>query len=324
MTQQCITLDQPQEWQKALEHIPHSFFHTWEYCRALSLTDGQDSFLYRFEHEDCRIVCPLHERSFSGQLDLVTPYGFSGFTGTGYHPEFPEHWEKFVKSQKYICGYLGLNPILEPAICFPENNYYSHNATYVLDLSRDTMQIYAGMSQNRRRQVRKGDQHLHLYEREQLIRFFLENYHDFMEQKQAAGVYRFSQETLRSMLASENMMIVGAGRPDRVEAVSLFAYTPYVADFLFNVSIEEGRQHSVALIWHALQQLRSLGIPWLNLGGGVRENDSLAEFKARFGATKQPLKALKQIYDPTTYRQLCLQVQTDPEDMAGYFPAYRK
>jgi hypothetical protein len=68
---------------------------------------------------------------------------------------------------------------------------------------------------------------------------------------------------------------------------------------------------------------KSIGIPTLNLGGGVRADDKLAAFKERFGGKKLTLNCLKQIYDPGAYTALCARVGTDPADRAGYFPAYR-
>ena len=47
-----------------------------------------------------------------------------------------------------------------------------------------------------------------------------------------------------------------------------------------------------------------MGIPFLNLGGGVRDGDTLAEFKRRFGGLELPLKSLRQIYRPDEYAVL--------------------
>ena len=67
-----------------------------------------------------------------------------------------------------------------------------------------------------------------------------------------------------------------------------------------------------------MNYLKSKNIPLINLGG------SSAEFKRRFGATELPLRCLKQVYRPDIYAMLCGQVDADPSDKAGYFPAYRK
>ena len=119
------------------------------------------------------------------------------------------------------------------------------------------------------------------------------------------------------------MLIVGARKDEKLVAVSVFGYTPDAGDFLFNVSVPEGRNYSAVLIWYGVQHLKALDVPLLNLGGGGHEDDSLADFKARFGSRKLPLRCAKQVYQREIYDQLCQRVNVDPNDMTGYFPAYR-
>jgi hypothetical protein len=64
-------------------------------------------------------------------------------------------------------------------------------------------------------------------------------------------------------------------------------------------------------------------VPWFNLGGGMTPGDSLADFKARFGATPLPMRAVKAVYDPPAYEDLCRRHGADPGDRDGFFPAYR-
>jgi hypothetical protein len=64
-------------------------------------------------------------------------------------------------------------------------------------------------------------------------------------------------------------------------------------------------------------------VPWLNLGGGMAPGDTLAEFKARFGASALPMRAVKAVYDRAAYVELCRQHGADPDDRNGFFPAYR-
>jgi hypothetical protein len=121
----------------------------------------------------------------------------------------------------------------------------------------------------------------------------------------------------------ENVFLLGASRSNRLEAATLFTYTSDVAEALLHVATADEGEHSAALLWHGAKYLASLGIPLLNLGGGVRANDNLAWFKERFGGRKMTLSCLKQIYDPAIYADLCARVGADPADRAGYFPAYR-
>jgi hypothetical protein len=68
--------------------------------------------------------------------------------------------------------------------------------------------------------------------------------------------------------------------------------------------------------------LSGQGIRWLNLGGGVRADDGLAQFKQRFGASRRDVHSIRQVYDPATYRALC-EAAGVVGSPGGRFPPYR-
>jgi hypothetical protein len=293
----------------------------------MHLTTGFDTYLYCFEAQNARIVCPIAERTFGDHIDVVTPYGSSGFIGIGNRYDFSRYWTDYAKQRNYVCGYIGLNPVFENDGYFDAEDVYEYNDIFVIDLTMNIDGIFANLNNNRRRGLRKAQKDVPsqlTFDRDDLIKFFLANYHDFFARKGASQAYQFSNETLSFLLNRENTLIIGAEKAGRIEAVTVFAYTQYAADFLFNVSLSEGRQHSGPLLWSGIKHLKSLQIPLLNLGGGVLRNDNLAHFKRQFGGMQLPLRCLKQIYDTDTYETLCRQVDVDPTDMNGYFPAYQK
>jgi hypothetical protein len=324
--QTCIPLDDPSGWKGALEDIPHAFAHTWESCRAMAETSKLRTFLYRYEDGDTRIVCPLSERNWKGTTDIVTPYGFSGFAGNGDCTCFAQAFKSFARDRGYVCGYIGLNPLFANQTHFEPGDVHVYNSLYVLDLSRSMSDLFANLSTNRKRQLKNWDQvQASLFEDgTRTAEFFMENFSGFLSEKRAAGVYAFSRETLSRLVAQENVFLVGAQRDGGMSAVSVFAHTPYAGDYLFNISKPEGRDFAAALIWFGARRLKQLGVPWLNLGGGIHEDDGVARFKERFGGAKRGLSSLKQVYQPETYRTLCREAGTDPEDRKGYFPAYRQ
>jgi hypothetical protein len=287
----------------------------------MQLTTRLDTYLYCFESTGVRVACPLSVRRFGGHSDIVTPYGLSGFIGTEDCPEFRPAWSDFVRSERYVCGYFALNPLFGNPSYFEPAEIALSNKIYFLDLRLSRERLIANLSSNRRRQIRAGEEEI-ITERRPLIEFFLANYCDFLGRVGASSVYYFSRETLSYILTLDNVFIIGAAISQKVVAASVFAFTSYAADFLFGISLPGKRQHSAALLWSGAMYLKSVGIPLLNLGGGIRRDDGVAEFKRRFGAGELPLRCLKQIYDPETYAILCQRVKADPCDTTGYFPPY--
>jgi len=325
ISQKCIPLESFTEWANALLGIEHAFAHTWENCHAMSLTTGFRTYLYCFESGNVRIVCPIAEREFEGRVDIVTPYGFSGFVGTGNCADFPQYWGEFAKERGYVCGYIGLNPIFENRTYFDSSELYSYSHIYTLDLTLSHAELFSNLDRNRKRQFKEWRKTSvgFILDKRPLQEFFLANYIEFFREKKAATVYAFSRATLEGLFALDNVVMVGTGSAERIQAAIVFTYTPYAAEALFLISLPEGRHHSAALHWYGVEYFKSIGVPVLNLGGGVSANDSVAQFKERFGATKLTLKCLKQVYHVSTYEDLCAQVQVDPAYKTGYFPPYR-
>ena len=152
----CIPLESPDEWKDVLKDVKHAFAHTWESCYAMHLTTGFKTYLYCFETENVRILCPISERRLDGYTDIVTPYGFSGFTGNGDCPEFPGYWKEFVKRRAYICGYIALHPIFENSTYFDPDEAYQLNSLYFLDLTLSLDELFANLDRNRKRQLETG------------------------------------------------------------------------------------------------------------------------------------------------------------------------
>jgi hypothetical protein len=317
-----VPLESPTEWRASLEGLRHGFWHTWESCNALYLTSRAPTYLYRVSTPGCRAVCPLSERTWDRHTDVVTPYGFSGFVGRGSLADASRHLGESARRRGYVCGYIVANPALHDLLDCPSEDVSRH--VYIIDLWQTEPELFSRLSQNRKREVRafeSGTARV-VRDRPSLKRFVLSRYHAFMREKGATSVYDFTKETLDYLLELDSVLILGAGTP-AIEAVSIFGYTPFSAEYLFNLSVGERRRWSAALIWAAIKELKARGVPSLNLGGGVREADGVAAFKERFGARRVPLVTAKQIYRPDVFAELCQRVGVDPSARTGYFPPYR-
>jgi hypothetical protein len=290
----------------------------------MHLTTGFTTYLYSFVEAGTRIVCPIAERRYGGHVDIVTPYGFSGFTGDRECPDFPRHWRRFVADRGYVCGYVQLNPLLEKCSYFDAREVHRYNTLYAIDLTPDIDAIVSGFDRGRRKQIgaigRRPSRIID--DRQALAVFLFRETAGFFRRRQASPFYQFSQETLAFLVASENVRLIGAGTDGEVQGVALAAYTPYVGEAFLQVSVAGGQHLAAEMVWHRLKFLKSRHVPWMNLGGGVVEDDGIAKFKARFGAKRLALGCLKQIYRPALYASLCRQAGRNPDDIGGYFPPY--
>jgi hypothetical protein len=320
---ELIPLAQRERWAEALAQLPHGHAHTRGFCQAVQLTSRCPTHLYRYESGSARVVCPLAERDYEGHVDVVTPYGFGGFAMGGACRDFADDWAEFARSRGWVCGYVALNPQFGDAGGFAEDEVHAHTSVYVMDLRGTEAEVRARLSQNRRRQLRDwpaAEASLE-QDRGRLTEFLLAAYAEFFARRGAGAATDLSRETMAAIAALDDVLIVGAGDAE-VESVALFGHTQHGADYLFNVSVPGGERHAVHLIWWAVQRLRALGVESLNLGGGVRPGDDLAEFKRRFGAAELPLTSLRQVYRADVYEELCRKAGVTSE-RAGWFPPYR-
>lgn len=153
--------------------------------------------------------------------------------------------------------------------------------------------------------------------------FALREHAELSRSRNAPPVYQLSQKTWLSLFDLPNFLAFGTTWGDSLAAVTLFAFTPAIGESLYNISIADGVRLSTPWLWHGALSLRSRGVRFLNLGGGIRLGDGVARFKQRFGGRALPLHSLRQVYDPVVFERLCHERNVDPQGRAGFFPAYR-
>lgn len=290
LVERAIPLSSPQEWRQALTGIPHSFFHTWEHSYAMHLTHHQPAYLYCLESNGVRIVCPFYERPFDEYIDIATPLGFSGFTGNGSIPELPKRWREFALRRGYICAFVNQHPLFSHDFLFLPKDTYPLKTIHIFKTSLGIEKLWLNCSEARRRALRRWQEKCsaNVVDRDSISKFLLANYRDFFRRKHAASAYNYTPETIQFLLSLDHIVLTGAVKGNALEAVHMSAYTPYVAEYLFNVSLPGLQHHSAGLIWQALTDVQRRSIPFLNLGGGLADRDSMDEFKRRFGAKRYP------------------------------------
>ena len=323
---ESIPLSHPAARDKALAGLPNAFGNTWERCNAMHETTGHPTFLWRYRSGTAECICPFAVRAFERHEDIVTPYGFSGFTGIGDGSEMVESWRRFTARRKFVAGYIGLNPLLVPDTFRTLPECKDDGSLYFLDLTSDSQALLRAMSRGRRRQIEgwESEGKPLLEGQAALGNFLCANLVPFLRSRGATATYAFSEETLRLLLAAPSTFLLGAGSAGAIEAATLFAHSPLIGEHMFIVSVPGGERHTAALTWAGALALKDKGVRWLSMGGGVSGDDSIASLKERFGPLKLPKPILQQVYDDRQFAELCRSIADGDPGAGRYFPPYHR
>jgi hypothetical protein len=318
-----IPVGEADAWREALKGVPHAFAHTVECCAAIQLTTGWPTFLYVAACDSGRVVCPLSERAYGGFVDVVTPYQFSGFSITGSFPDAARRWREFAARRGFVCAYIAQHPALRDPL--PDDGEISvRNTLFLLDLRPSAHELLRSFDRNRRRQLRHyATQAAGLVvDREKLAAFLVSTYGSFVTRVGASEASRLAERTLAELVRLPNVTVVGIQGAGRIDAVYLFGHTEWAGDCLLNVATTDGRRHATTLLWSGVLALKALRVPLLNLGGGPRQADPVAQSKERFRARGVPFRSRRQIFRRDVYEALCLDAGVDDPERSAYFPAY--
>ena len=176
------------------------------------------------------------------------------------------------------------------------------------------------MSQNPRRVLKAFERSEACFvdDQQALQSFLIANADDFMERKNFSSQARLNARSLQALGDAGNTVAIGVQLNGVIVAAALYGYSSFCADMSLAVILPAGRGTMTALIWGGVQRLKNLGVGLLNLGGGIRRDDSVAQFKERFGPRKIALGALKQVYRNDIFDQLCARASAS----TGFFPPY--
>lgn len=321
--QKFVPLEDREEWNRQLKNISYAPAHTWIYNKAIALSSKLETFLYCASTTIFKAVCPIAVREKLGQRDIVTPYGFGGFISRGNHIDFHRNWHAFIASTEYICGYIALHPFFCNLSHF---QYAEMNATtkiYSLNLQQSSETLFNQLAKIHRYELKqwKNSNVKIILDPTRLKIILPDLYKQTLLRANASTVYHFSTETLFNIVDNDAVMI-GAEINGEIEAISIFLYTPHIADYFLNASTINGRYHTRGLLWSAIAILKELNIPILNLGGGIKPNDGLDDFKRRFGGKLSDYNVLKEVYNDSAFKKLCQQAGVNQLANYPYFPPY--
>lgn len=323
LKQWLIPISNAQEWDIHLAKLPHGPAHTRAYNESIQATSMLPTYLYAAVAPDFIAACPLSVRTKFESNDIVTPYGFGGLIAHGHYPDYLNAFNEFLRTHNFICSYISIHPTLFDRTISLTQQAEPTSPVYCLNLTPDVDTLFANLAKTHRYELRKEmDNNVMLVEDKAMILDGLKSlYRETINRVGASSVYFFNDVTLQRISESDNLIALGAFNNNVLEAMTVTFFNSYIADYFINASTITGRMHTRILLWKTIEYLKNNHVPMFNLGGGIKPDDSLDEFKRRFGGKRETCHAIKKIHDADKYNDLCIKANVINTEVS-YFPAY--
>ncbi len=314
-------INEKNAWKNALTGLDVSVYFTWEYLISLKSNYPEGIYLLKIFNDNSGLITFFSKRTKDRHsFDIYSPYGLDGIHIWGNSDEVIAEYTNYLNKNNIVSYYM----FNHPKYSFSKNSIFEpYRTLYIVDLKYDTSVLWKKLDANHRYEINKFSK-LNakiITEKSVLETPFLKLYHETFERVKANSSYNFSNDFLASIFNSDITYASGALISGKIECVVLFLVNNNWAEYYINASSIIGRNATRTLIWEMIIHLKALGIEYINLGGGINENDSLDQFKKKFGGDKKGLYLLKGITSQVEFDRLCKEFNTSTE-ITTYFPPY--
>lgn len=297
------------------EHGDGDPYFTPEFLMASAV--AADAEPAAFVHGD--VLYPfLVRRLPGGRCDVTSAYGFGGPSAAG---DWRRAFREACAERGVVSEFIRFHPVRRNERFAGDDVRVTHvQDMVVLDVEAPDDELVRRMAPQARNKLRKAMRAgLRVRESRDLTRF-AGLYAAEMQRLQADESYHFGPEYFRALAGmGDSLTVLDAG-----EAAALFLSGASAMHYFLAASTDEGRRHAATnlLISEAMRRARDTGLRTINLGGGLRDGDSLHAFKTSFGPGRAPYFVGAAVHDEAAYGRFCEEAGIDPDD--AFFPAYRQ
>ena len=309
-------------------NYPDIYF-TLEYGKSCEYSD--DAIWELCQYKDLIYVYLKKEYIFEDiqYFDLITPYGYSGyyFDNNETLEEFIPLFREEAKKRNYLTEVVRQNPYLNINI----SKYYDiivSRKTFGINLNNYTS--FEDYLKNTHKDNRKGYNlalkknllfKIEEYNNENLLRF-LEIYDLTMKKLNSTKYYYFNNEYYQSFFNfKDNLFFANVYQNEKlIASCIIFKYKKLLhyhlgGSYLEYRNLRPNNLIHCSIIKYGIEHKFDL----YHLGGGLKDNDSLYDFKNKIGDKLFEYTIYKNVLNHEIYEKIKNQFSED-----NYFPRYRK
>jgi serine/alanine adding enzyme len=337
--------------------------YTPEYAQIYEKTFGQDIFLAFFGDENDFIISPFvrhqinqlpflqEDRTRLENFDIESIYGYGGplpYISSNQPDLIKELFLSYIKDFSKFCStnsivdeYIRFHPLLKNYIPFQDilgKELLFVKPIVFLDLNQPEEVLWNGLCRGHRSSINKARRNGVTVEikepDEDSLRKFQEIYNETMSRNEAESIWRLPESYFQNCvkyLGKNNTLLFNALYKENVIASYFIIYGYKTVYYHFGGSQEAEfylRANNL-LIYEIALWAKSNGYRWFHLGGGIKPNDGVFQFKSGFSKNIAPLFSCNLIYNQQEYASLCSKKETwdlshnAKSTRTFFFPRYR-
>jgi len=293
-------------------------FYTYDF---MDITKEKNDKLWLIYHENNshHVLYPVYVRKINETYSDIFSAEHGGpifnTNNKDFIKEFFDKFKEFCKENNIVSEFCRLNPFNEhKKEITKELNGEIIKDTVIADLTKELTII-----PDRMKKIEKAKEVLEIKENKN-PELFYEMYSSTMERLNASKRFIHSLEFFEKLFKQEDVKVFTAYFEEKpVASILLIHFGENVHTFL-SCSYEENYNANDLLKYHALIWAKEEGYKKYNLGGGLKDNDSLYQYKSTFSNQTTPRCIYKRIFNKEVYDEL---VKNNPQEDSNFFPAYR-
>lgn len=274
------------------------YWHNIHYSRILSnsIEDFEDIYLDSHKYP---LFVTTHSRNFK---HFSSPPGFLSPSTQSHFIDQCKDLLTLSLDKKPLTAYLQYRDNkIEEIECFLKKNniYYNINERFlvILDLESETSML-AKTKRDTRSRLNKILRHKYKTK----IKYdsiFSEHYSDIAERNKFSLIYKYKNSDLENISRLNNIIPISIydETGSYIGGSILGRVNNTICDYIlsaYNLNYENSGR---IILWHSVIKAKELGFKKINLGGGIKNNDSLESFKLSFGGKLKEFYIFKVIFN---------------------------
>jgi hypothetical protein len=342
-------INKKEEWNYYLNNYfkeKKDVYNEFEYYSIYTNNFNVDLEAIFWEDDNIQIFWPHLIRNLgkidqfsSSYYDLTTPYGYGGPLYNVLDrsqiqkslKKFSNLYFSYALSKQYVCEFIRFHPLLDNWNNLQKIiNINYLNDIVVVDLSQSLNEIKNNMNKGHKYNINKtlhSNCKIEILEKpdNENVDKFLELYSSTMKRNNASKKYFFTKKFIKNHFDFLNSILIQIKKDNDIIASTIFLYGDKYSHYHLSGRAEnyKGLYPNDLIIWEAIKWSKNKGFDYLNLGGGIKQNDDLFKFKKGFSKIVKNNYIGNKLYRLEKYKELSKTFGTDDKEN-NFFPAYRR